>query len=71
MTAERFSGSNTSLPSPLRGGAGGGGARTGLSETTPPLPTLSPQGGEGLGGRGRITARRTGRSRCSARRSSG
>ncbi len=36
------------LPSPLRGGAGGGGALKRGSEPTPPLPTLSPQGGEGL-----------------------
>jgi ATP-dependent Lhr-like helicase len=38
------------LPSPLRGGVGGGGAgsdSTG-SALTPPLPTLSPQGGEGI-----------------------
>ena len=35
-------------PSPLRGGAGGGGVQRGTSELTPPLPTLSPQGGEGF-----------------------
>jgi 5-oxoprolinase (ATP-hydrolysing) len=39
-----------SLPSPSRGGAGGGGASSDTpgSQPTPPLPTLSPQGGEGL-----------------------
>jgi threonylcarbamoyladenosine tRNA methylthiotransferase MtaB len=31
----------------LRGGAGGGGAGTDASDLTPPLPTFSPQGGEG------------------------
>ena len=38
----------SALPSPLRGGAGGGGAQFGTSAPTPPLPTLSPQGGEGF-----------------------
>jgi 5-oxoprolinase (ATP-hydrolysing) len=38
------------LPSPSRGGAGGGGASSDSagSTLTPPLPTLSPQGGEGF-----------------------
>ncbi len=36
------------LPSPLRGGVGGGGANALVAEPTPPLPILSPQGGEGL-----------------------
>ena len=34
--------------SPLRGGVRGGGAIATPTEMTPPLPTLSPQGGEGL-----------------------
>lgn len=34
-------------PSPLRGGVGAGGANPPGSEPTPPLPTLSPQMGEG------------------------
>ncbi len=38
----------STLPSPLRGGAGGGGANLRNSEPTPPLPTFSPQGGEGF-----------------------
>jgi 5-oxoprolinase (ATP-hydrolysing) len=37
----------SALPSPSRGGVGGGGAGFD-SVTTPPHPTLSPQGGEGL-----------------------
>jgi len=36
------------LPSPSRGGVGGGGASAPPTEPTPPHPTLSPQGGEGL-----------------------
>ena len=35
------------LPSPLQGGVGGGDDQVGTSEPTPPLPTLSSQGGEG------------------------
>jgi len=35
-------------PSPLRGGVRGGGAIATPTEMTPPLPVLSPQGGEGL-----------------------
>lgn len=35
------------LPSPLRGGTGGEGASALAAEPTPPLPTLSPQRGEG------------------------
>ena len=42
------SGSSKGLPSPLRGGAGGGGARAGISKLTPPSPTPSPQGGRGF-----------------------
>jgi ATP-dependent Lhr-like helicase len=38
------------LPSPLRGGAGVGGASAGDAELTPPLPALSPQVGEGFRG---------------------
>jgi 5-oxoprolinase (ATP-hydrolysing) len=40
----------SALPSPSRGGAGGGGASSDSPSAaqTPPLPTLSPQGGEGF-----------------------
>ena len=38
----------STLPSPLRGGVWGGVAQAGTSEPTPPLPALSPQGGEGF-----------------------